>query len=637
MKLSYTLRKKKLIINNSTFLLLLFIASIFLGIGYAQISNVNLDINGTATAYKQTGIVITNVTYSNNNNANVNSSNINHYYQTMLDSKVVLGNTLDSTITYNIEITNLTSNDVAFEGVVYDPSFYDNNDITFMLNNLNVGDVLEAGDTISFQITFKYNDNLATITSNNLNSYLNFKFGEVVSGHRITYDSPIVATGYNYPTSVDDHGTVSFYFQGTKPSKVFVDGNLWKGYNMNTGRLVLDDINSDIFVSADFTPVNRAYFATNLSSQMRTLSGGATNVTAIKYSDTIPSGASTINVRKDASSEDIFMWYDNGVIYWNSSCLNPSATGATLYQLFSGYTNLVDISGLETWDTSGATTVLEMFKNDSKLVDASSLRYFDMSSIINMRGMFNGASSLSNITGLDNWDVSNVQDMNSLFVSNYSLIDISPLASWNTRSVKSISGILQECRSLVDISALANWNTSNLTEIVQLLQNTQVSDLTPISNWDVSKVQDMRQFLFKCTKVTSLEPLSSWQTNSLLNLNQAFAQMNSITNFHGLENWNVSNVTNFSNMCDGCTKLNTLEALQNWNVSSGTNFAVMFYGNSSITAQGAQFINGWTLNPTANFNQMFNRVNNKPTFYFDVGGVPTAGTWSSNGTLIVPS
>jgi len=131
--------------------------------------------------------------------------------------------------------------------------------------------------------------------------------------------------------------------------------------------------------------------------------------------------------------------------------------------------------------------------------------------------------------------------------------------------------------------------------------------------------------------------LSNWQTNSLQNLNQAFAQVNNITNLHGLENWNVSSVTNFSNMCDGCTKINSLEALQNWNVSSGTNFSVMFYNNNQLTATGVAYINNWTLNPAANFNQMFDRVGNKPTFMFDVNGVPTPGTWSSNGTLIPPS
>ena len=34
---------------------------------------------------------------------------------------------------------------------------------------------------------------------------------------------------------------------------------------------------------------------------------------------------------------------------------------------------------------------------------------------------------------------------------------------------------------------------------------------------------------------------------------------------------------------------------------------------------------------------MFINVNNKPTFMFDVNGIPTPGTWTSNGTLIVPT
>ena len=167
--------------NSKVFLLLIVISTFILGIGYAQISSIELSVSGTATAKAQTGIVITDVTYSSNNNANTTNSKINTYYQSMLDSTIVLGNTLDSNITYNVSIVNMSSDNVLFDKVVYDESFYDNNDIVFELTNLNPNDPLNAGQTINFQITFKYKTDLTEVTNNVLNSYLKFKFIDSIS------------------------------------------------------------------------------------------------------------------------------------------------------------------------------------------------------------------------------------------------------------------------------------------------------------------------------------------------------------------------------------------------------------------------------------------------------------------------
>ena len=174
--------------NSKVFLLLIVVSTFFLGIGYAQISSIKLSVSGTSTAKAQTGIVITDVTYSSNNNANTTNSKINTYYQSMLDSTIVLGNTLDSNITYNVSIINMSSDNVLFDKVVYGESFYDNNDIVFELTNLNPNDPLNAGQTINFQITFKYKTDLTEVTNNVLNSYLNFKF-KMENGVIITFDS----------------------------------------------------------------------------------------------------------------------------------------------------------------------------------------------------------------------------------------------------------------------------------------------------------------------------------------------------------------------------------------------------------------------------------------------------------------
>ena len=64
----------------------------FLSIGYASIANINLSLTGTAQLDKQTGIVISSVVLDNYSGVDPDLSEINTYYKTMLDSKIVLGN-----------------------------------------------------------------------------------------------------------------------------------------------------------------------------------------------------------------------------------------------------------------------------------------------------------------------------------------------------------------------------------------------------------------------------------------------------------------------------------------------------------------------------------------------------------------
>ena len=168
MKLS---KKPKITI---VFLVAIVIISTFLGIGYAQISAVDLTIRGQATLKKQDGIIITDVVNYACNNADYNLSKINDYYQTTLDSTIVLNNDSASTISYQVNIKNNYNEEYFFEGVVYDPTFYDNLNITYEITGINIGDKILPNEVKTIIITFKYN---GTNTLNNtLNAYLNFKF-----------------------------------------------------------------------------------------------------------------------------------------------------------------------------------------------------------------------------------------------------------------------------------------------------------------------------------------------------------------------------------------------------------------------------------------------------------------------------
>ena len=156
------------------FLGIIVILSTFLGVGYAQISAVDLTISGKATMKKQEGIMITSINYVSGTNVNQNLSTINDFYQTTMDSTIVLNNDLASTITYQVNIQNTLNEEYTFAGVIYDSNFYDNPSIVYEVTGINIGDKIEPNETKTLMIAFKYNG--TSLLNSTLNSFLNFKF-----------------------------------------------------------------------------------------------------------------------------------------------------------------------------------------------------------------------------------------------------------------------------------------------------------------------------------------------------------------------------------------------------------------------------------------------------------------------------
>ena len=163
---------------------LILIATLFMGIAYAEISGVILEIEGTAETTIQEGVFIANVVNLSSTEANITDSKINYFLGTMLDSKIVLGNTTQSVITYEVIIHNNTDKEQLFIDILYENNNYSNTNIEVSLES--IGDLagiekyvttIAPNATISFPITFKYKEG-ANLNNNILESKLNFRFKE---------------------------------------------------------------------------------------------------------------------------------------------------------------------------------------------------------------------------------------------------------------------------------------------------------------------------------------------------------------------------------------------------------------------------------------------------------------------------
>ncbi len=168
--------------NSLIFYIVIFLLTMFLGIGYAQISDIDLIVSGTATASPTKDVIITDIEYISGNIVNPNNQDIDDPYLTLMTSKIELGNDLTSSITYKIKIRNNSDKSEKYDKPVYSTDLgYDNEDIEFIINGISHGDVIQANEEKEFTITFKYSDSLSSITNQILHSIINFKFIDSIS------------------------------------------------------------------------------------------------------------------------------------------------------------------------------------------------------------------------------------------------------------------------------------------------------------------------------------------------------------------------------------------------------------------------------------------------------------------------
>lgn len=168
-------RKKQGVFD--VYIVLILIAILFLGIAYADITKEELMVIGNAETDVQEGVFITKIIYKSSVDADVENSKINYYLKTMMDSKVVLGSSSTSTITYEVTIYNNTNTEKIYIGALTDDTdeiLYSNTNIGYSVDIEEYVTTIAPGKSLTFTITFSYE---GTDTSNSiLNSKLNFRF-----------------------------------------------------------------------------------------------------------------------------------------------------------------------------------------------------------------------------------------------------------------------------------------------------------------------------------------------------------------------------------------------------------------------------------------------------------------------------
>ena len=523
-----TKTKNKTFSNVRFFSILVFIATLLMGVGYASISSITLDLNGKLVANVQKKVFITDVVFNKSNNANVEDSDIINAFGTNLNSNIVLSDIYnDSSITYTITIKNNTDEDHIYKGAFYgdDVNFYSNNNITFVLDGLKENYVLDKGEYVDFDITFKYATGVVPSSDINvLMSYINFRFDPISLKH-----NDIIPEGGIYikgaiPGEVNNHDMTNAitYTEGQafpEPAEVgdiyrYGDYEYVYGYGcayvsgadaswtmvtdydkIGWGVKVLDDT-KDTY--SDILEIINNGDILHLESTFR----GCTNlviapeipdsVITMKYTFIFCENLVEAPIIPD-SVTDISGTFINCASLVNVPNISSSVTN--MHQTFSGCTSLVSVPKLP----DSVTNMRQTFYGCTSLVNAPNIP----NSTITMTGTFYNCKSLKTATKIPN----SVTDMEYTFYGCSSLENAPEISN----SVISMRSAFYNCASLV--------NVPNLPDSVENMQYTfrgcgKLANVPEIPD----SVTNMTGTFYNCKNLTGVIKINSKNVTSFSNI-----------------------------------------------------------------------------------------------------------------------
>lgn len=179
------------------------------------------------------------------------------------------------------------------------------------------------------------------------------------------------------------------------------------------------------------------------------------------------------------------------------------------------------------------------------------------------------------------------------------------MSNWDVSKVTSMSQFIVNCTSLTSIGDTTNWNTSSCTDMSSMFNKCYSLRELNVSNWNVSKVTTFKSMFSGSNygeqhmQVTELD-VSKWNTSSATDMGWMFYGNPQLKTLD-VSNWDVSKVTSFHHMFAWSPGQVLDDKVTNWDVSSGIHFNAMFHSNRSVVLD----LSKWNVSNGKNFGQMF--------------------------------
>ncbi|RYQ09068.1 peptidase [Bifidobacterium pseudolongum subsp. globosum] len=157
-----------------------------------------------------------------------------------------------------------------------------------------------------------------------------------------------------------------------------------------------------------------------------------------------------------------------------------------------------------------------------------------------------------------------------------------------------INGLFKGCTNLTDISGLSSWDVSGVDQMPELFSGcASLENLQPLSTWNLSAVGDVTELFKGCASLKDLRPLSKWDLHGVSTVTSLFEGCSSLQTLNGLDSWSFEAANDFNAMFKGCASLSDIDALAHWGLGYASNMESMFEGCSSLTSVKA--LSAWNM------------------------------------------
>lgn len=214
-------------------------------------------------------------------------------------------------------------------------------------------------------------------------------------------------------------------------------------------------------------------------------------------------------------------------------------------------------------DISGSTLygdVGSMF-SECKALETIVADNVKFDNITDVRYMFNECHKLTNVDWIGGIDPAKFNGNKRSFVQmfyNTPITDISFLKDWDVSNITIFANMFKGTK-ITDINPLRNWDMSSATNISNMFWDaTLLEDFSPISGWDVRKVEFIDTFL-KNSAATNINFVADWQLDSVKSMD-SFAVNTNVTDLSPLLNRNLDKVTSMVNLANAMPLLESIDA-----------------------------------------------------------------------------
>ena len=213
--------------------------------------------------------------------------------------------------------------------------------------------------------------------------------------------------------------------------------------------------------------------------------------------------------------------------------------------------------------------------------------------------------------------IKNLNSMKNMF-ANCRITDFSPISGWDTSKVRDLSYMFSGGR-LTSLEFLQNWDISNVEVLSHMFEKCYyIKKVDGIQNWDLSSCNDM-SFMFNNTYIDDISSLEKIDLKNVENLSFFFANCISLKDISALAKVDFSKVKNLSGffMFDsGNPLIRDYSVLSEAEFSSLENMSGMFKYNYTI-GPSHDFLKGWNVSKVKDMSEMFYNSDISDLSYFD--------------------